>query len=238
MGEDDCSFISYGTEDMEKGKQQIALLITIGIFVAHGAHAFAVPSQLLRHTAQPELRSPERNDGPRYRHILSSTSARFRQRLSAAQSGNSQSSANVTINEKGPGSGPSASPGDIVTVKYVGRLQSNGKQFDAGTISFKLGAGKVIPGWERGIEKMQAGGSRKLLIPPELAYGRNGAGGGIIPPNATLEFDVELVGISNGPIAEVIAATGIGSNPRTALLVVFIGLISYLLSNLTFPEDM
>ena len=84
---------------------------------------------------------------------------------------------------------------------------------------------------------MQAGGSRKLLVPPELAYGRSGAGGGIIPPNATLEFDVELVGISNGPLAEVVAATGIGPNPRTALLLVFGGLVSYLLSNLTFPED-
>ena len=142
------------------------------------------------------------------------------------------------IEEEVVGSGPAASPGDIVTVKYVGRLQSNGKQFDAGTISFKLGAGNVIPGWDQGIAMMQAGGLRKLVIPPKLAYGRNGAGGGIIPPNATLEFDVELVGISNGPLAEVMAATGIGSNPRTALLAVFVGLISYLLSNLTFPEDM
>ena len=222
---------------MEKGNK-IALLITIGIFVAHGAQAFAVPSQLLRHTAQPELHPTERNDGPRYRHILSSTSARFRQRLSATQNENSKSSSSLMIEEEVVGSGPAASPGDIVTVKYVGRLQSNGKQFDAGTISFKLGAGNVIPGWDQGIAMMQAGGLRKLVIPPELAYGRNGAGGGIIPPNATLEFDVELVGISNGPLAEVMAATGIGSNPRTALLAAFVGLISYLLSNLTFPEDM
>jgi FKBP-type peptidyl-prolyl cis-trans isomerase len=144
----------------------------------------------------------------------------------------------LIISEKVLGSGPAASPGDIVTVKYAGRLQSNGKQFDAGTISFKLGAGKVITGWDQGIAKMQVGGSRKLVIPPELAYGRNGAGGGIIPPNATLEFDVELVGISNGPLAEVLAAAGIGSNPRTVLLLVFFGIISSLLNNLTFPEDM
>lgn len=238
MGEDDCSFISYDTEDMEKGKQQIPLLITISIFVAHGAQAFAVPSQLLRHTAQPELRPPERNDGPRYRHILSSTSARFRKQLSATHNDKSQSSSSLMIEKEVVGSGPSASPGDIVTVKYVGRLQSNRKQFDAGTISFKLGAGNVIPGWDQGIATMQAGGLRKLVIPPELAYGRSGAGGGIIPPNATLEFDVELIRISNGPLAEAMAATGIGSNPRTALLVVFVGLVSYLLNNLTFPEDL
>jgi len=136
------------------------------------------------------------------------------------------------------GSGPAASPGDIVTVKYTGRLKSNGKQFDAGTISFKLGEGKVIPGWEQGIANMQIGGTRKLTIPPELAYGRNGAGGGIIPPNATLLFNVELIGISNGSLAEVIAATGVGSNPRTAVLLVFVGLIAYLVSNVSFPEDM
>ena len=224
---------------MNKSKPIPLLATIVVIFAANGVRAFAAPNLLLRHTriTPPDHRPSERIDGPRYHRTLSSTSARYRQGLSAAQNNISQSSSNLIIDDKVLGSGPATSPGDIVTVKYVGRLQSNGKQFDAGTISFKLGAGKVIPGWEQGIADMQAGGSRKLLVPPELAYGRSGAGGGIIPPNATLEFDVELVGISNGPLAEVVAATGIGPNPRTALLLVFGGLVSYLLSNLTFPED-
>lgn len=168
-----------------------------------------------------------------------STLTRCRVLLSAAQTGNSQTDSNFIIDDQVVGSGPAATNGDIVTVKYTGRLQSNGKQFDAGTLSFKLGAGKVIKGWDLGIEGMKTnGGVRMLTIPPDMAYGRNGAGGGIIPPNATLLFEVELVGISNGLFAEAIAAAGLGSNPRTALFIIFVGLVSYLLSNLSFPEDM
>ena len=186
----------------------------------------------------PLHRRSKLQDHSSKRYFLTQTAhKRSRQSLWAAQDISAEDTA-LIIEDRVVGSGPAASPGDIVTVKYTGRLESNGKQFDAGTISFKLGEGKVIPGWEQGIENMQAGGSRKLIIPPELAYGRNGAGGGIIPPNATLLFDVELDGISAGPLAELIAATGIGSNPRTAVLFIFVGLIAYLVSSVTFPEDM
>jgi len=132
--------------------------------------------------------------------------------------------------------GPTAKPNDIITVQYSGRLLSNGKQFDAGVISFKLGSGRVIPGWDVGLQGMQIGGQRTLRIPPNLAYGRSGAGGGVIPPNADLEFDCELKSISSGVGAEVMAALGLGLNPRTGVLVVFLLLVSWLSYGVTFPE--
>ena len=116
------------------------------------------------------------------------------------------------------GDGEVAAVGDIVTVKYAGRLMRTGKQFDAGSISFKLGAGRVIPGWDQGIVDMRVGGKRALRIPSSLGYGAAGAGVEI-PPNADLEFDCELVGTASGPVAEVAANLGLGFNVRTLLLV-------------------
>lgn len=96
------------------------------------------------------------------------------------------------------GTGDEAKNGDMVAVHYVGRLD-DGTEFDnshkrGAPIEFTLGAGMVIPGWEEGIAGMQVGGERVLVIPPEKAYGAAGAGG-VIPPNATLTFTVELVEI-------------------------------------------
>jgi FKBP-type peptidyl-prolyl cis-trans isomerase len=94
------------------------------------------------------------------------------------------------------GTGAKAIPGETVRVHYIGWLTS-GKKFDASLdkpYSFDLGASQVIKGWDEGVAGMKVGGKRQLRIPPELAYGEKGFPGAI-PPNATLIFDVELVGI-------------------------------------------
>ncbi len=91
------------------------------------------------------------------------------------------------------GKGAPAAPGDVVKVHYTGKLAKTGKQFDAGTISFKLGAGKVIKGWDQGLQGLRQGGTRMLHIPPSLAYGAKGTPGGPIPGDSTLLFSVKLL---------------------------------------------
>ncbi|MFI5182423.1 MAG: FKBP-type peptidyl-prolyl cis-trans isomerase [Thermoanaerobaculia bacterium] len=100
------------------------------------------------------------------------------------------------------GTGASPKAGQTCVMNYTGWLWENGqrgKKFDSsvgrGPFSFKLGMGQVIKGWDEGVATMKVGGKRTLLIPPDLGYGARGTGGGLIPPNATLIFDVELVGI-------------------------------------------
>lgn len=97
------------------------------------------------------------------------------------------------------GRGALATSGKNVTVHYIGTL-TNGKKFDASydrhqPFSFALGAGQVIPGWDQGVKGMRVGGKRKLTIPGSLAYGPQGSPP-VIPPNATLIFVVELLGVS------------------------------------------
>ena len=97
------------------------------------------------------------------------------------------------------GSGASPVKGKQVKVHYTGTLE-NGKKFDSSVgrapFSFIIGVGQVIAGWDEGVMGMKVGGKRKLIIPAKLGYGASGAGGGLIPPNATLLFDVELLDVA------------------------------------------
>ena len=97
-----------------------------------------------------------------------------------------------------PGTGAEATSGQKVTVHYTGWL-TNGTKFDSSKdrgdpFVFQLGKGQVIKGWDEGVKGMKVGGKRKLTIPPAMGYGARGAGG-VIPPNATLVFEVELLGV-------------------------------------------
>jgi peptidylprolyl isomerase len=97
------------------------------------------------------------------------------------------------------GDGPEATRGQRVAVHYVGVAWSTGQQFDASwdrgePLRFRLGAGEVIPGWDQGVDGMRVGGRRRLTIPPALAYGSRGVGG-VIKPDETLVFVVDLVSV-------------------------------------------
>jgi FKBP-type peptidyl-prolyl cis-trans isomerase len=105
----------------------------------------------------------------------------------------------LVIEDLRVGDGAEAKAGQNVSVHYTGTL-TNGKKFDSShdrgqPFKFKLGGGQVIQGWDQGVAGMKIGGLRKLTIPPHLGYGARGAGG-VIGPNATLVFEVELLGVS------------------------------------------
>ncbi|MBX3695687.1 MAG: FKBP-type peptidyl-prolyl cis-trans isomerase [Steroidobacteraceae bacterium] len=116
-----------------------------------------------------------------------------------------ESTVSVTITDLKEGEGPAVAAGQAAVVHYTGWLyaagapDNKGRKFDSSLdrgqpFVFRIGAGEVIRGWDEGVAGMKIGGERRLVIPPELGYGSRGAGG-VIPPGATLVFDVQLVGI-------------------------------------------
>ena len=107
--------------------------------------------------------------------------------------------AELQIEDLVTGDGPEAKPGQLVSVHYVGVAFSSGKEFDASynrgdAFDFPLGGGQVIAGWDQGVAGMKVGGKRTLIIPSDLAYGKRGAGG-VIGPDETLVFVVDLIGV-------------------------------------------
>jgi peptidylprolyl isomerase len=123
------------------------------------------------------------------------------------------------------GTGDSPAVTDLVTVHYTGTLD-NGTVFDAsrqhgGPASFPLN--RVIKGWTEGVSTMKVGGTRKLIIPPDLAYGAQGAGNGVIPPNATLTFIVELLEVPKVKIEDTQPGTGAAAKEGDTIVVNYTG---------------
>jgi peptidylprolyl isomerase len=121
----------------------------------------------------------------------------------AAQAGKTVTTpSGLKITDTTVGTGASPQPGQTCVMHYTGWLYeggAKGKKFDSSVdrgqpFEFPIGKGRVIAGWDEGVATMKVGGKRTLIIPPELGYGARGAGG-VIPPNATLIFDVELLGV-------------------------------------------
>lgn len=116
----------------------------------------------------------------------------------ASSSGQIVTESGLKIEEIKVGEGKEVKPGDTVTIHYAGTLE-NGKKFDSSydrnePFQTQIGVGQVIEGWDEGVVGMKVGGKRKLTIPSDLAYGERGAGG-VIPPNATLIFELELLDV-------------------------------------------
>ena len=118
------------------------------------------------------------------------------------------------------GTGDVAKFDSIVTIKYTGRFLGIEEKFDEKMISFKIGYGKVLSGCDRGIRSMRVGGTRVLKIPSKLGFGPSGFSGPeyTVPPDQDLEYTVELVSVTSGPMAEAAANLGIGLDPNTVYL--------------------
>ncbi len=171
-------------------RSSLLLVIVLDLFTAIGLSGCStqagVPShELTPSGAQPAAQPSQPRDS--------------QEATPAASKDNAGKTGGLTVIDEVVGEGPSAKSGDRVTVHYTGWLL-DGTKFDSSKdknqpFSFSLGAGDVIPGWDQGVAGMKVGGKRKLTIPPDLGYGVQGAGG-VIPPNATLKFEVELLKIN------------------------------------------
>ena len=132
----------------------------------------------------------------------------------------------LAIRDVAVGSGDVIQKDDLIKIKYTGRLMANEKEFESSTVRIMVGEpDRVMRGWSQGIEGMRIGGKRTLRIPPRLGYGARGAGN-VIPGNADLEFDVEIVEKEDGPLAAFSYKTGLGLNVKTGGMAFFLGFLA------------
>jgi peptidylprolyl isomerase len=155
------------------------------------AVAVAQPTAALAESAGDEVKAEKKPDKKTKKATQAAKAEKGEGKMNTTPSG-------LQYQDEKVGTGPSPTRGKRVKVHYTGTLV-DGTKFDSSVdrgqpFEFVIGVGQVIKGWDEGVMSMKVGGKRKLVIPPELGYGQRGAGG-VIPPNAVLHFDVELLGV-------------------------------------------
>ncbi|MBF2047269.1 MAG: FKBP-type peptidyl-prolyl cis-trans isomerase [Leptolyngbya sp. IPPAS B-1204] len=183
------------------------VVLVVAQFTGRGQEAVAAPQSTIQSMAdQTSAVAPSANDPSQLLAQATNPSSTDATDLMTEENQNAdQADQSIVTTPSGlqyidvvEGTGPMPETGQTVRVHYTGTLE-DGRKFDSSRdrgqpFEFPIGRGRVIKGWDEGLSSMKVGGQRRLIIPPELGYGARGAGG-VIPPNATLIFDVELLGV-------------------------------------------